>query len=117
MTNLSGKKRQQMLEFLEKIKEGLSDEISLSTVRDIEEELTTRKYGLVWEKHEERIDQEMQTKVPVFTEIKERRISMAGREDGYHYLLEGDNLHSLRLLGETCRKKVDCIYMDPPYNT
>ena len=42
---------------------------------------------------------------------------MAGREDGYHYLLEGDNLHSLRLLGETCRKKVDCIYIDPPYNT
>ncbi|HIZ60617.1 MAG TPA: site-specific DNA-methyltransferase [Candidatus Dorea faecipullorum] len=117
MTNLSGKKRQQMLEFLEKIKEGLSDETSLSTVRDIEEELTTRKYGLVWEKHEERIDQEMQTKVPVFTEIKERRIGMAGREDGYHYLLEGDNLHSLRLLGETCRKKVDCIYIDPPYNT
>ena len=37
MTNLSGKKRQQMLEFLEKIKEGLSDETSLSTVRDIEE--------------------------------------------------------------------------------
>ena len=117
MTNLSGKKRQQMLEFLEKIKEGLSDETSLSTVRDIEEELTTRKYGLVWEKHEERIDQEMQTKVPVFTEIKERRISIAGQEDGYHYLLEGDNLHSLRLLGETCRKKVDCIYIDPPYNT
>ena len=40
--------------------------LQLSTVRDIEEELTTRKYGLVWGKAEERIDQEMQTKSSCF---------------------------------------------------
>lgn len=117
MANLSGRKRQQMLEFLEKIKEGLSDEASLAMVRDIEEELSTRKYGLVWEKHEERIDQEMQTKVPVFTEVKNRRISTDQEESAYNYLLEGDNLYSLRLLKENYRNKIDCIYIDPPYNT
>ena len=82
MTNLSGKKRQQMLEFLEKYKKGLSDETSLSTVRDIEEELTTRKYGLVWEKHEERIDQEMQTKFLFLLRLKsEGSVWPGGRTD------------------------------------
>lgn len=34
-----------------------------------------------------------------------------------HFLIEGDNLHSLKLLEKTHRNAVDIIYIDPPYNT
>lgn len=36
---------------------------------------------------------------------------------GYNFLLEGDNLHSLKLLEKTHKGKIDVIYIDPPYNT
>ena len=32
-------------------------------------------------------------------------------------MLEGDNLHSLKLLEKTHKGKIDVIYIDPPYNT
>ena len=32
-------------------------------------------------------------------------------------ILEGDNLHSLSILAQTHSQSVDCIYIDPPYNT
>lgn len=34
----------------------------------------------------------------------------------YNFLLEGDNLHSLKLLEKTHKGKIDVIYIDPPYN-
>ena len=68
MPNLSQFKRQRMLEFLNKIREEHSDDVSLIAINEIETELTEKKYGLVWEEHEERVDIEMLTKVPVFSE-------------------------------------------------
>lgn len=35
----------------------------------------------------------------------------------YNFLLEGDNLHSLKLLEKMHKGKIDVIYIDPPYNT
>ena len=35
----------------------------------------------------------------------------------FNFLIEGDNLHSLKLLEKTHRNKIDVIYIDPPYNT
>ena len=37
------------------------------------------------------------------------------RTDGL--LIHGDNFHALNLLQEGYRESVDCIYIDPPYNT
>ena len=37
--------------------------------------------------------------------------------DDFNFLLEGDNLHSLKLLEKTHKGKIDVIYIDPPYNT
>ena len=37
--------------------------------------------------------------------------------NGYNFLLQGDNLHSLYLLEKTHKSKIDIIYIDPPYNT
>ena len=35
----------------------------------------------------------------------------------WHTLIEADNYHALQLLDYLYHGKVDCIYIDPPYNT
>lgn len=116
MANLSQEKRQRMLAFLNKVKEEhKDDDETLIALDEIENELNSKKYGLVWEKHEEEVDRMMQDNIPVFTEVKEREIK-ATDENSYNFLLEGDNLHSLKLLEKTHAGKIDVIYIDPPYN-
>lgn len=117
MPNVSQMKRKRMLEFLEKVKEEhKNDDEMLIALGEIENELNSKKYGLVWEEHEEKVDVQMRTHIPVYTEVKEREISFAP-EQPYNFLLEGDNLHSLYLLEKTHKGKIDIIYIDPPYNT
>lgn len=115
-TNLSQKKRQRMLEFLEKIKKAHTDDESLIAINEIENELTEKKYGLVWEEHEEAVDVQMRENIPVFTEVADKEI-VSDENLPYNFLLEGDNLHSLKLLEKTHKGKIDLIYIDPPYNT
>lgn len=117
MPNLSQIKRQRMMEFLEQIKEELKDDDAmLIAIGEIENELNAKKYGLVWEEHEEAVEVKMRTHIPVFTEDTSKEITDS--TDGvYNFLLEGDNLHSLRLIEKTHAGKVDVIYIDPPYNT
>lgn len=117
MPNLSQLKRERMLAFLQKIKdEHRDDDEMLIALGEIESELTSKKYGLVWEQHEEAVDVMMRDNIPVFTEVADRAITAAPGE-GYNFILEGDNLHSLRLLEKTHKGKIDLIYIDPPYNT
>ena len=117
MANLSQKKRERMLAFLQQLKEEHKDDDSvLIALGEIESELTAKKYGLAWEQHEEAVDIKMRTHIPVFTEVPEREIT-AVPGGAYNFLLEGDNLHSLRLLERTHKGKIDVIYIDPPYNT
>ena len=117
MANLSQQKRQRMLEFLQRLREEHKDDDSvLIALGEIESELNAKKYGLVWEQHEEAVDIQMRTHIPVFVEDKEREIT-AVPGGPYNFLLEGDNLHSLRLLEKTHKGRIDVIYIDPPYNT
>lgn len=88
----------------------------LIALGEIESELNAKKYGLVWEQHEEAVDVMMRDAIPVFTEDTEREIT-AVPGGAYNFLLEGDNLHSLRLLEKTHKGRIDVIYIDPPYNT
>lgn len=115
-TNLSKIKRDKMLETIGKIKENIQDEETLKNLSLIEYELTKKKYGLIWEEHVERVDEELETKIPIFEEIKEHEI-ISNPEEKYNFLLEGDNLHSLKLLEKTHKGNIDVIYIDPPYNT
>ena len=116
MANLSQAKRQRMLEFLHKIKEEHKDDDSiLIALGEIESELTAKKYGLLWEQHEEAVDVMMRDNIPVFTEDMDREITCAAG-GVYNFILEGDNLHSLRLLEKTHAGRIDVIYIDPPYN-
>ena len=79
--------------------------------------LNTKKYGLVWEEHAELVEEEIKSKIPVFTEEKDKKIVGDSDSEDYNFLLEGDNLHSLQLLKKTHTGAIDVIYIDPPYNT
>lgn len=117
MANLSQQRREKMLNFLEMLKEQHKDDASLIAINQIEKELTSKKYGLVWEEHEEEVDVKMQTHIPVFTEVEDKEIVGDPDSEQYNFLLEGDNLHSLKLLEKTHKGKIGVIYIDPPYNT
>jgi len=114
-TNLSKIRREKMLATINEIKKNVIDEEMLNNLSLIENELTKKKYGLIWEEHEERVDKELETQIPTFDDIKKNQIKL---NDGkFNFLLEGDNLHSLYLLEKTHKNKIDVIYIDPPYNT
>ena len=117
MENLSQRKRDEMIAFLEFLKKQHSDDDSLMAINSIERELTAKKYGLIWEEHQEEVDKKMETHIPVFSEVPEYEVMEDEHNTTFNFLLEGDNLHSLKLLEKTNRGKVNIIYIDPPYNT
>ena len=117
MENLSKRKRDEMIAFLEFLKKQHSDDDSLMAINSIERELTAKKYGLIWEEHQEEVDKKMEPHIPVFSEVPEYEVMEDEHNTTFNFLLEGDNLHSLNLLEKTNRGKVNIIYIDPPYNT
>lgn len=116
MGNLSQIRRAEMLEYLNHLKEIHTDDESRIALGKIETALTEKKYGLVWEEHEEEVDKQLVHNIPVFREIEDKKI-VADENADFNFLLEGDNLHSLKLLEKTHKGKIDVIYIDPPYNT
>lgn len=118
MANLSKIKRDSLIDKIENLKmKNKKDEDTTLLLNEIINELTGKKYGLVWELHEENVDKKMETAIPVFDEIKEREICGNPDDKKINFLLEGDNLHSLKLLEKTHKGRIDVIYIDPPYNT
>lgn len=116
MSNLSKFKRDVLIDQINALRDYFKEEEEVRRLfNKIEVELTSKKFGLVWEEHAERVDTEMYTKIPVFKEEKGQELNFTN--DNYHFLLEGDNLHSLKLLEKTHKKRIDVIYIDPPYNT
>ena len=116
MTNLSKQKRERMLAYLDKLKALNDDDEHIRAITEIENALNEKKYGLVWEEHSEHVDEMLEDHIPIFTEDNARKI-VADKQAPYNFLLEGDNLHSLKLLEKTHKGKIDVIYIDPPYNT
>lgn len=114
-TNLSKIRRDKMLKTIDELKEGITDEQTLTNLSLIENELTKKKYGLIWEEHKERVDKELETKIPTFEDVKEKEI-ISNLDEKFNFLLEGENLHSLYLLEKTHKGKIKMIYIDPPYN-
>lgn len=117
MENLSKKRRNEMIAFLEMLKKKHLDDDSLIAINRIEKELTSKKYGLIWEEHQEQVDEKLETHIPVFSEAPEYELTEDEYNEFFNFLLEGDNLYSLKLLEKTHKNKVDVIYIDPPYNT
>ena len=116
MSNLSQQRRAEMIDYLNHLKEIHTDDESRISLGKIETALTEKKYGLVWEQHEEEVDNQLLHNIPVFKEVEERKIVSEGNRN-FNFLLEGDNLHSLKLLNKTHKGRIDVIYIDPPYNT
>ncbi len=55
---------------------------------------------------------------PVYPYLKQiDSVCNAPDSDLWHTLIEADNYHALQLLEYLYAGKVDCIYIDPPYNT
>ena len=117
MSNLSKIKRDELLKKIDFIRSSYSeDEEMRKVLNEIESELTAKKFGLVWEEHEERVDVDMKTGIPVFIEDKTREIKTTDTQP-WNFLIEGDNLHSLYLLEKTHSGSIPLIIIDPPYNT
>lgn len=116
MANLSKIKRDQMIAFLESLKESHSDDASIQAFNEIENHIRDKKYGLVWEEHSEEVDDLLKENIPILTADQERRLCKDASLP-WNFIIEGDNLQALYLLEKTHKGKVDCIYIDPPYNT
>lgn len=55
---------------------------------------------------------------PIYPTLKQLDfVCNAPDSDLWHTLIEADNYHALQLLEYLYAEKVDCIYIDPPYNT
>lgn len=120
-TNISKQKREDLLNKIKEIRTFISsapqDENTgnlLSYLSELEKDVNGKKYGLVFEEHREEIDEVLDTHTPVLTENKDLFIDNGGE---MNFLIEGDNLASLKLLEKTHKGKIDLIYIDPPYNT
>lgn len=117
MANLSKIRRDKLINFINQLREEhKTDDRILIALGEIESEINSKKYGLVWEEHDENVDNMIVDNVPVFTEVQEKEITKCQNQK-YNFLLEGDNLHSLYLLEKTHKDKIGVIYIDPPYNT
>jgi adenine-specific DNA-methyltransferase len=86
----------------------------LTYLGELEKEVKSKKYGLVFEEHRESIDDVLVSHMPVLSEEADLFIDNGGL---LHFLIEGDNLAALKLLLKTHKGKIDLIYIDPPYNT
>lgn len=95
----------------------LSKEELLKLVEKQEEELKSKKYGLVWdgEKEPEQVVLDCEDNLPILERVAEKEIKTT--DDDYNILIEGDNYHALTVLNYTHKEKIDVIYIDPPYNT
>lgn len=119
--NISKQKRDILLGKIDKIKHFIAqspqDENTsalLKYIADIVKDIKGKKYGLVFEEHRESIDETLESNLPVLVEDESLFIDNGGQ---MNFLIEGDNLASLKLLEKTHKGKIDLIYIDPPYNT
>lgn len=120
-TNISKQKRSDLISKIRLIKNHIAKAEQdkntgnlLTYLSELEKEINGKKYGLVFEEHEEEIDQKLKNHTPVLIEEKDLFVGNGGQ---MNFLIEGDNLPALKLLEKTHKGKIDVIYIDPPYNT
>lgn len=94
--------------------EGLTDKERSALLGLLRENKT---YGLVWEDKPEDVEERLRDELPILTEVPERAILSEDNDAPNHILIEGDNLEALATLAYTHERKIDVIYIDPPYNT
>ena len=89
-------------------------------VKEVKKLKERKKYGIVWDEEraetKEKFDKDSENKLPILKEVKSNEIQTSDNSTT-NILIEGDNYHALSVLNYTHAKKVDVIYIDPPYNT
>ncbi|MBE3128573.1 MAG: site-specific DNA-methyltransferase [Actinobacteria bacterium] len=85
-------------------------------IKEIKRLKKRKKYGLVWEDKPEEVVEMCKEKLPIVKEVKNKEI-ITDKNKPVNLLIEGDNYHALSVLNYTHEKKIDVIYIDPPYNT
>ncbi|MFH1903895.1 MAG: site-specific DNA-methyltransferase [Candidatus Omnitrophota bacterium] len=83
---------------------------------EYKELLKRKKFGIVWEDKTEEVAEQCKTSLPVLKDEKNKSFS-TDKNGINHIFIEGDNYHALSVLNYTHRRKIDVIYIDPPYNT
>ena len=91
-------------------------EIKNKKVKSSEPKTNKVKFGLIWEDKIEEVVEQCRNNHPLLTEVKSKAIA-TDSDKPTNILIEGDNYHSLSVLNYTHQKKIDVIYIDPPYNT
>jgi len=99
----------------------ITQEIGFSArILELEAEIkklkSRKKFGLVWEEKPEQVAELCKKKLPVLTEDSKKEIKTT-KDKSVNIIIEGDNFHALSVLNYTHQKKIDFIYIDPPYNT
>lgn len=97
--------------------EGLSNEVKTELLKLLQEQ---KRYGLVWEEKTEDIYERLREDLPVLIERDDEKVHpiISDNPDApNHVIIEGDNLAALTELSYTHARKIDLIYIDPPYNT
>lgn len=72
------------------------------------------KYQLTWAGKRDAI---IETNTPTNKTLRPIKNKSINFESTKNIYIEGDNLETLKLLQESYLNKIDCIYIDPPYNT
>lgn len=98
----------------------LNDDYSDWSKSDLVEEIKKlqkrKKFGLVWEAKDEDVLSSLEENIPLLQAVKSKDVN-ANVTELRNILIEGDNLQALAVLSYTHGRKVDIIYIDPPYNT
>ncbi|MCD7921867.1 MAG: site-specific DNA-methyltransferase [Clostridiales bacterium] len=100
---------------------GLTDKEISSLIDPIRNEMDQRVCGLVWQNQTSSIPEGFNDSLPYFEHQTDKDI--VGNGDNNNLLIEGDNLYALLGLQythidpDTKKGMIDCIYIDPPYNT
>ena len=120
-TNISKLHREELLDKIRQIRTYIASAPQdtntgnlLQYLDELTKDVKGKKYGLVFEQHRENIDETLATNTPVLSEEKNLFIDNGGE---MNFLIEGDNLAALKLLEKTHKGKIDCVLIDPPYNT
>jgi len=113
MGNVSKQKRDDLIAKIGQIKTFISaapqDENTgnlLTYLSEFEKEVKSKKYGLVYEEHQDNVDGLLDMSVPVLSEDKGLYIDNGPQ---MNFLIEGDNLSALQLLEKTHLGSVDVI--------
>ena len=72
------------------------------------------KYQLTWPGKKDAI---LKANINTTLTLRPQKDKSYNFSDANNIYIEGDNLEALKILQESYLNKIDCIYIDPPYNT